>query len=380
MRALWPALAALILLSACASAPRERPQPPRPRPPPVRPVPPPPAELMRLDQLPGWREEDHRAAFDAFVQGCGVDRSPEMARACDLARRLERPSDETARVFLESRFRAQRVGGEGLLTAYFSPEYQARFSSNEEFSAPVRPRPADLEMVDPALIGASGSAKVAAVRTSRGYEPYPARAEIEAREETQPLAWMRPEDLFFLQIQGSGVLVLPDGRRLRAVVAATNGLTFLGIARPMREEGLLADNNTSGDAIRRWLAEHRGPEADRIMRMNPRYVFFRMQDDDGREPSGAANVPLPTGRGIAVDPAWHRYGEAFWIDADAPALSGAFPRYRRFVMALDTGGAIKGQVRADLYIGRGDAAGVEAGRVRHNLRMWRLVPVGPDGR
>src|SRR5690606_772867 len=162
---------------------------------------------------------------------------------------------------------------------------------------------------------------------------------------------MRPEDLFFLQIQGSGVLVLPDGRRKRAVVAATNGRPFLGIAKPMREQGLLADSNTSGEAIRRWLADHRGPEADRVMRLNPRYVYVRMQDDYDGEPAGAANVPLPAGRGIAVDPAGHSYGGAFWIDADAPVLNGAFPRYRRFVMALDTGGAIKGQVRADLYIG-----------------------------
>jgi membrane-bound lytic murein transglycosylase A len=126
---------------------------------------------MRLDQLPGWDQENHRAAFAALVQGCGVERSAAMVRACDTARRLGPVSEETARVFLESRFRAQRVGGEGLLTAYFSPEYQARFSSNWEFSVPVRPLPADLEMVDPALVGAPGTAKVAAVRSWGGGNP-----------------------------------------------------------------------------------------------------------------------------------------------------------------------------------------------------------------
>jgi membrane-bound lytic murein transglycosylase A len=114
------------------------------------------------------------------------------------------------------------------------------------------------------------------------------------------------------------------------------------------------------------------------MNENPRYVFFSLQPDDGREPAGAANVPLPPGRAIAIDPIRHRYGQIFWIDGQAPALAGAFPAYRRMVSALDTGGAIKGPVRADLYLGRGAAAGAEAGRVRHDLRMFRIVPLaGP---
>jgi membrane-bound lytic murein transglycosylase A len=143
----------------------------------------------------------------------------------------------------------------------------------------------------------------------------------------------------------------------------------------MRDKGLLAANDTSGDAIRAWLADHRGAQADAIMRLNPRYVFFTLAPDDGSEPVGAAGVPLPAGHAIAVDPAEHAMGEVIWIDAAAPILNGAFPRYQRLVIALDTGGAIKGKVRADLYMGRGPAAGAEAGRVRHSLRMYRLIPI-----
>jgi membrane-bound lytic murein transglycosylase A len=110
------------------------------------------------------------------------------------------------------------------------------------------------------------------------------------------------------------------------------------------------------------------------MAENPRYVFFRLTPDDGQDPAGAASVSLPAGRAVAIDPAHHGYGQPLWIDADAGALAGAFPAYRRLVTALDTGGAIKGAVRADLYIGRGTSAGVEAGRIRHSLRMYRLVP------
>jgi membrane-bound lytic murein transglycosylase A len=207
-------------------------------------------------------------------------------------------------------------------------------------------------------------------------ELYPDRAAIEAAAEAQPLAWMRPEELFFLQIQGSGVLTFDDGRRMKALYAANNGLPFTPIANAMRDRGLLARDNTSGEAIRTWLRDHRGPEADTIMRLNPRYVFFRLVPDDGRQPVGAAGLPLPTGRAVAVDPAFHSYGELHWLDAEAPLLAGAFPAYRRLVMALDTGGAIKGEVRADLYLGLGPAAGAEAGRVRHTLRMYRLVPRG----
>jgi membrane-bound lytic murein transglycosylase A len=112
--------------------------------------------------------------------------------------------------------------------------------------------------------------------------------------------------------------------------------------------------------------------------LDPRYVFFRLQPDDGGEPAGAAGVRLVPGRALAIDLAAHGMGEVLWIDACAPTLPAAFPRYRRLAMALDTGGAIKGGVRADLYLGRGAEAGVEAGRVRHQLTLYRLAPIRPS--
>ena len=241
-----------------------------------------------------------------------------------------------------------------------------------EFSAPVRPKPDD-------LVGTGVGGKPAQQRGGGGQlGPYPDRAAIERAGAGPALAWMRPEDLFFLQIQGSGVLTFETGRRAKAVFAATNGKPFQGIANPMRDRGLLPANNTSGEAIRSWLADNRGPRADEIMRLNPRYVFFTLAPDDGRQPVGAAGIPLPPGRSIAVDTGLNALGGLYFIEGVAPTLSGAFPAYRRTVMALDAGGAIKGPVRADLYLGIGSQAGAEAGRVRHTLRMHRLVPkVGP---
>lgn len=373
---LLPALLLTLALAACATP--NAVQPPAPArpvpsgPPPVRPPAPPPARPESFAEVPGWAQDDHAAGYEAFRTTCGVARDPALAEVCRRARAIGPLDSWRAKAFFEENFRPELVIGEGVLTAYFSPEYDARERPDAEFSAPLRPKPGDLVTSGP-------GAKDAMRRGPNGQlAPYPDRTAIETSAPGQVLAWMRPEDLFFLQIQGSGVLDFPNGRRAKAVFAATNGRTFAGIANPMRDRGLLAANNTSGEAIRAWLAQNRGPRADEVMRLNPRYVFFNLAADDGVQPVGAAGIPLPAGRAIAVDTGANDLGEIFFIDGVAPMLNGPFPIYRRTVMALDVGGAIKGAVRADLYLGIGPAAGAEAGRVRHTLRMHRLVPkVGP---
>lgn len=360
------ALAGLFLLAACATAPTRGPTPsstPRPAvPAPVQPQSQPKpktqsqpaAEALRpLSDLPGWAEEDHAAAFEAWRANCRVRRAPGMAEACRDAMAVDLLDAVAAREFFERRFLAQPLPGEGVLTGYFAPVYEARRTPDAEFSAPLRPRPADL----PPEGGV-----------------YPDRAEIEARPAPDALAWLKPEEKFFLQIQGSGTLVLPAGPPVRAVFAGTNSQAFSGVANAMRERGLLEPGQTSAEGIRSWLAAHRGPEAAAIMALNPRYVFFRLAPEDGLPPRGAAGVPLPPGRAIAVDLSRHEAGDLYWIDARSPLLSGAIPAYRRLVTALDTGGAIRGDIRADLYMGQGPEAGLEAGRIRHVLRLYRLVP------
>lgn len=335
-------------------APYTPPPSPLPEPGPIR-----PGDAVSPAVLPGWNDEDHLAAFRAYVDGCGVAREAVARAVCGRAKALAAtttvtPSD--ARAFFEASFSAEPVatadGRPGLLTAYFAPEYPARRRPDAEFSAPVLPRPAD-----PRSAGD--------------------RAAIEARARPdQALAWMRAEDLFFMQIQGSGYLTFEDGTRGRAAYAADNGKTFVGIARPMARQGLLPESGTSGDAIRGWLASHRGPEAQAVMALNPRYIFFRLDPDDNGHPPGAAGLPLTERRAVAVDPSRWRYGELVWLEADGGDLRGATASYRGLAMALDTGSAIRGPVRADLYMGRGERAGAEAGTVRHPLRMWKLVPKG----
>ena len=355
----WPVvtLAALLVLGGCATT-KTRPAVPSPtsdtqaR----RPESPIKHELFR--DLKGWEQDDHSAAFEAYRATCQALRDTASLQVCRRAMSVDMLDGVHARAFFEDNFDVEAILGTGILTAYFAPEYEARSKPDNEFSAPVRAKPRDL------VTDARGAPKA----------PYPDRASIETQGASDALAWMRPEELFFLQIQGSGILTFPDGRRSKALYAANNGRPFVGIANPMRDQGLLAGDNTSGDSIARWLASHRGPQAQAIMWLNPRYVFFRMGTDDGLPPVGAAGLPLPAGRAVALDLSRHTLGQVFWIDGTAPILSGAFPQYRRLVMGLDTGGAIKGEVRADLYLGQGRQAGVEAGRVRHTLRLHRLVP------
>ena len=387
--------------------------------------------LSPLNQLKGWAEEDHLAALAAFQAGCAASRDPGLRGLCTRAKGLGPTDDPAARRFFETNFRFEGGDSEGVLTAYFAPEYEARLTPDAEFSAPVRARPgrpvtiavsaqppapvpAPIAAPPPAAapapatiddvldeaeapadpIAAALAQAEAAALSLPAFAPPPAaaapreivgftnvdlataeRRTIETAPPNGALAWMKAEDLFFLQIQGSGALRFPDGRRLKAAYSADNGKPFVAIARPMVEAGHLQQNKASGDGIRGWLAAHRGREALEVMWKNPRYVFFALSPDDGKEPAGAAGIPLPAGRALAVDPSRHAYGELWWIDAEAPILAGANAKYRRLAMALDTGAAIRGEVRADLYIGRGDQAGLEAGRVRHTLRMMRLVPV-----
>ena len=305
-----------------------------------------------MARLPGWGAENHASAFAAVRTAC-ADR-PRSGRSGVCAEALARGplGEAAARAFLERRFRAAPIDGEGLLTGYFSPSYEARNAAGGEFTAPVRPTPAS-----PA--------------------DAPDRAAIERSSAPDALAWMRPEDLFFLQVQGSGVLTFADGTRRRAAFAGSNGQPFVAIARRMVADGLIAPAEASAGHVHDWLAAHRGPQAQAVMDLDPRYIFLRLTPDDGGEPQGASGAALIPGRSLAVDPAHHAYFELLWVDAHGGALTGAHPNYQRLAVALDRGGAILGPARADLFVGSGPVAGEEAARIRHTLHLYRVVPVEP---
>ncbi len=380
------ALALSLLVAACA----ERPvgpvavTPPKtpagPEQPPVY-LPTPVPEGARLSDLPGWENTDPFIAIEALRATCQYKKGRQYADVCIAMARQDFETPHQIMAFLNAHFRVEKVEGPnnntGLLTGYFVPDYDAQLTPDAEFSQPVRTRPADLVYVPGAqMMPASTAAKVAARKVGEAYVPYFTRAEIEKMPVDNVSGvqyYMRPEDYFFMQLQGSGFLDLPDGKRIYAAYAADNGWPFVGIARTLTERGILDKTQTSGDNIHAWLAAHRGPEATEIMNSNPRYGFFVIQPDQ-TEPVGASGLALPSGSAIAIDPSQNDMGDLFWLDADAGALKDSFPTYQRMVAALDTGGAIKGKIRADLYVGHGQRAGSEAGRIKHTLRMWRIVP------
>lgn len=325
---------AALTLAACATTPLREPERPS----------------SSMARLPGWVAEDHAAAFAAVGYACRE--APQRGRACADVLAAGRLGEEAARTFLERHYRAEPVDGVGLLTGYFSPAYEARSARQGEFTAAVRPTP-------------------------QYDQAGPDRAAIERTPAPDALAWMRPEDLFFLQVQGSGVLTFADGARRRAVFAGANGLRFVAISKVMVAQGLIAPADASAGRVHEWLAAHRGAAAQAVMDQDPRYIYFRLVPDDGGEPQGASGVALLPGRSLAVDPAYHRYFDLLWIDGEDGRLTGARPSYQRLAVALDRGGAITGPVRADLYVGSGAGAGDEAARIGHGLHLYRIVPVRP---
>jgi membrane-bound lytic murein transglycosylase A len=321
----------------------------------------PQAVPLRSADLPGFDKLDTQQTLAALKASCAYKAREKKLEFCDALKRNRLNSAQAVGEFIDAHF------------DYYVPEFQASEVKDEVFSAVLRPRPLDLVLTDGANIEPPMSGpKVAARLVDGRYMTYSDRATIEAKD-TDALAYMRPEDLFFMQIQGSGYVSFPDGRRMLAVYAADNGHTFKAIARPMVEQGIFTKDQASGDAIHAWLAANRGEKAQAMMNLNPRYVFFTLMPQSDA-PLGAAGVPLPAGAAAAIDPAHYGYGELLWIDGDTGYLGGQFPAYQRLVAALDTGGAIKGPIRADLFIGHGAKAGTEAGRIRHKLRLWKLIP------
>lgn len=201
---------------------------------------------------------------------------------------------------------------------------------------------------------------------------YKDRGEIEAADAGEVFAWGRPGDVFFLQIQGSGRLVWPDGHQERAAFAAHNGLPYRSIGRELVARGELDLHEASKAGIEAWLAEN-GPEATaELFSVNPRYVFFETVDlpDPSVGPSGSAGVPLTPMASIAVDPSQHAYGVPVWLSADLPGADA----WSGLVITQDTGGAITGPLRADFFWGWGEAAERRAGSTRAEAEWTLLLP------
>jgi len=353
-------------------------------------------ELTRVAyaDLPGWSADQVAAALPAIERSCdkllqraddapvGPDalagRVTDWRAPCQAAASVPAGDDAALRRMLQQHFvpfAATPAEGDarGLFTGYYEATLEGARTRHGAYQHPIYAKPQDLVTADLARFRADlkGKRVVGRVEDQR-LVPYYTRTEIaEGALQGRDLAliWASdPVDVFFLHVQGSGVVQLPDGGSQRIGFAASNGHPFTAIGRELIRSGALDGQSMSMQAIRDWLRAH--PErADDLMRKNARYIFFR--EIDGPGPIGAQGVALTAGRSLAVDPAFIPLGAPLWLSTTHPASDRPL---QRLMVAQDTGSAIKGPVRGDFFWGSGDSALAEAGRMKQQGRYWLLLP------
>ncbi len=351
--------------------------------------------------IAGWSEDDHLLAYKAFRISCRpitAQRKPpaepkalgiSLRDPCRAARALDIDAGPKAKTFFEEHFlplRISRLGeAEGFVTGYYEPIIDGSRTQTDVYTVPVYRRPSNL-FVRGTTQGSAGLPNKGQVFRKIGRRklvPYYDRAEIEdgaVAGRGLEIVWLKNQtDLLFTQIQGSARVRLEDGGTVRINYDAHNGFAYTPVGRILIERNIIPKDQMSMHRIREWM-EQNPDGANELRRQNRSYVFFRevsLSADD--EPVGAQGVPLTTGRSIAVDKALHVYGTPFFIEGELPIDTEISKTpFRRLMIAQDTGSAIVGPARADLYMGAGAEAGKVAGRFRHNARFVILVPNSLD--
>jgi membrane-bound lytic murein transglycosylase A len=374
-------LGALPLLAACAHGPA----------PTTAPTVTPPAHLTAraFSDLPGWTAGRMDDALVAFKRGCVVlaakpDDTPMGAYAGTVADWRGPCADASgdARAFFETRFTPYEISGPARFTGYYEPQITASRTRQGGFTAPVYGLPPDLVRADLSLFGSQWRGEHISGRLEgHAVKPYPDRAAIDAdgAPGAPVLLYADPIDLFFLQIQGSGRVALEDGSLVRLSYAGENGQPYTAIGRTLMAEGTLALKDVSLGSIRAWLTAH-PDQARRVMETNKSYVFFQAAPlaDAALGPNGTLGVALAPLADMAVDARIHALGAPFFVAATGPDPVQAV------LIGADTGGAIRGAARGDVFFGSGAAAEQRAGAMNAGGRMFVLLPkavaarLGPD--
>ena len=263
---------------------------------------------------------------------------------------------------------------QGLFTGYFEAELNGSLTRDDTFKTPLYARPKDLITVDLGQFDESLKGKGVVGQVDEGrLIPYPDRGTIESgalADKGLELLWIDdPVDVFLLQVQGSGRVILPDGNVVQVGFAAHNGRSYHSIGRWLIDQGELQAHEASWDGIRGWIEEH-PDRASELFAYNPRFIFFRLLDGPG--PIGAEGVALTPERSMAVDTRFIPLGMPLWLDTVRPG--GSKEPMQRLMVAQDKGGAIKGVVRGDFFWGYGDDALAQAGRMKSSGRYFLLLP------
>ena len=375
-------------LSACTSVPPVRVEPAPPQPSPM-PAPPPAAkalprlQLASFTDIVGWRSDDLREAWKPFLASCEVlNRKPEWRNTCNAALAVDAGNASAIRTFFETYFLPHRVinadnSEVGLVTGYYEPLLRGARKRGGPYQVPLFRVPEDMLVVDlsaayPELKGMRLRGRLAGNRVL----PYPTRAEI-AQSNTlagKELLWVdNAIDAFFLEVQGSGRVELADTKEtVRVAYADQNGHAYRSIGRYLVDKGEMTLDQANADSIKAWFIANPARRQE-LLNANPSVVFFREEKlaPPFPGPKGALGVPLTAGRSIAVDPSTVPLGAPVFLATTQP--NSALP-LQRLMMAQDTGGAIRGGVRADFFWGFGKQAGELAGRMKQQGAMWVLLP------
>ncbi len=339
-------------------------------------------KAIKFSELPGWDEDQHAEAFTALGKSCiRLAKKPDWQTICKQADGLGEPGNEDAKQFFETHFMPHTLRGErgktsGMITGYYEPLLHGAMQADERYRYPLYKSPEDMLIIDlasiyPALKGKRVRGRVIGNKVV----PYYSREQIDGDEmplSGQELLWVDDRDqLFFLQIQGSGRVQLPDGKVIGAGYANQNGHAYISIGKKLIEMGEIERENVSLFSIKAWLKSN-PQRAQALLNENPSYVFFVLRDKPEDGPTGSLNVPLTPERSLAIDPKFVQLGVPIWLNTSYPG-EGQLP-LQKLVMAQDTGGAIKGQLRADLFWGTGERAEIMAGNMKQSGEMFILLP------
>ena len=357
-------------------------------------------ETLNWTEIDGWAADDHAAAFSAYLNSCkvmvrGIPAGREQSAlyaalqsTCRRALAAAPRNGETARVFFEQNFRPMRIAplgeSKGFLTGYYEPIIVGSRVATDEYKVPIYRTPPNLALRTPRKktvavagigIGVPKWRRFANRQTGFYYDRTAIEEGALAGRKLE-ICWLKdPTDLFFAQIQGSARIKLEDGTVLRLNYDSQNGWPYTPIGRVLIERNIVPRDEMSMERIRDWMAAN-PEEGKELRRRNKSFVFFRETGlAEHEEPAGAQGVSLTPGRSIAVDKFLHIYGTPFFIEADLP-IENEKPgtKFQRLMMSQDTGGAILGPARADLYFGAGDESARIAGRIRHPGQFTMLIP------
>jgi membrane-bound lytic murein transglycosylase A len=319
-----------------------------------------PPRPVALGNLPGWEQDALTEVWPAWQNSCLVLRGEPMWQpVCLLAEHVDGNDPAAVRRYFATQFVAEPVlpaegEADALFTGYYEPVVRGSRVADARYRYPLYGLPTDW----------------------REGVPYAVRADIDSGRVVPPatvIAYLDSDaDRFFAHVQGSCKIALPDGSRIAAAYAGNNGHTYRAIGRMLVEQGEIAPEKMSMQAIRAWLAAH-PQRATEVMWSNPRYIFFSERPAKEEGPLGALALPLTPRRSVAVDPGRVRLGAPVWIDT---TLSGTGEPYRRLMAAHDKGAAIQG-LRADIFFGTGEWAGQAAGAMKQRGKMWVLKPKYP---